>query len=159
MKPEEISGAPSALDPDTGDVVPVSTFPCTRCNNRRYIEDRFYRQRNGNRYKQYKRCTDYSRKRVKAKALKTGATNAEYAPMFLEPTHLSSALTVLCHPHSVSAESSNQTENGKTASSPDSSSLHVNTTNETNSNNMRVNTSDTTKTTKTTGTEEEEGEM
>jgi hypothetical protein len=96
---------------------------------------------------------------VKAKALKTGATNAEYAPMFLEPTHLSSALTVLRHPHSVSAESSTQTENGKTASSPASSSLHANTTNETNSNNMRVNTPDSTKTTKATTTEEEEGQI
>jgi hypothetical protein len=66
--------------------------------------------------------------------------------MFLEPTHLSSSLTVLCYPYSFSAKSSTRTENGKTACSAASSSLHANTTNETNSNNMRPNTSNTTNT-------------
>jgi hypothetical protein len=108
---------------------------------RMYPEDNFYHHPNGGIYKKCKRYTEHNRKRERGRAVKTGATNAEYASMFLEPTHLSSALTVLCYPYSVSAKSSTRTENGKTACSAASSSLHANTTNETNSNNMRPNTS------------------
>jgi hypothetical protein len=102
--PDRPSASSSVPNDDVGQVVAGTTFPCSGCRYRQRPEASFYRDANGNPYKRCIKCTDRRRKGGKGgkeKGAVAGATNDEYAAMFLQTTHLSKALTVFATSHRV----------------------------------------------------------